>query len=414
MKSKWIIIVLAIAIPIAATAGTLSFLKLRKPPVEYRIAPVERGNITAVVTASGTLHPLLTVQVGSQVSGTIKEVYADTESVVKEGQLIAKIDPAPFISRVNAAKANLEIAEAKVSNAAADVTRAEVKVKDTKRTYQRYETLLKDGAVTQEERDVALTNYQLALAEQEAAKARHELSQAELEQAKASLETAELDLSYTSIYSPVDGLVLSRNVDVGQTVAATFQTPTLFLIARDLTEMEAHLDVNEADVGRARPGQPATFYVNAYPREVFNAEVVGVRSSPKVTQNVVTYDVVIGVDNRELKLKPGMTANATITVAESKNSIKIPNAALRFRPPSPEKEKKNASIRQLPGEKRGPEKQVLYTLAGGRKLKAVPVELGISDENFTELIQGDIKEGDKVVVGMTTKAKEPTMPRRLY
>ncbi len=412
MKVKWII-VLAVAIPIVATSSTLSVLKFRKKPVEYRTAIVERGDITSIVMASGTLHPLLTVQVGSEVSGTIEGLYADVDSEVTQGQLIAKIEPDPFISRVNEAKANLRMGKAKVTSALAEIARAEVQVKDTKRTYRRFEALVKDGVVTEEDRDVTLTNYETTLTELDAARARHELSLGELEQANAALETAELDLSHTDIFSPVDGIVLTREVDVGQTVSARLETPVLFTIAHDLREMEAHLDVNEADIGRITLGLPAAFYVNAYPYQSFDAEVVGIRSSPKVTQNVVTYDVVIGVDNSELKLKPGMTANATIVVAEAKNVIKIPNAALRFSPPLPEnanlEKSKNTSIRNNGG---GPEETVVYVLAKKGKLEPIHVETGISDDSFTELVKGDLQAGDRVAVGVSSGAKSFRRPRR--
>ncbi len=406
---KKLFIVLAIVIPVVATASTVSVLMLKGDSAKYRTASVERGDIVAVVTASGTLHPLLSVQVGSQVSGTIKEIYAGADSIVKEGQLIARIDPAPFESKVKQAKANLEIARAKVSSSLADVTELEVKMKDAQRIYNRLEALFKNGVATEQERDTARANYEMALAGLEASKAKHELAQAELEQAKASLESAELDLSHTYIYSPIDGLVLSRNVDVGQTVAATFQTPTLFVIARDLREMEAYLEVNEADIGRITPGQPATFYVNAFPDITFQAEVVGVRSSPKVTQNVVTYDVVIGVDNKDLQLKPGMTANATITVAERRNTLKLPNAALRFRPPKESNKRDNTPVQELKSSQ-----QVVYVLKGKKGLNPVIIVTGIADEKFTELVEGDLKEGDRLAVGLLTEKKEPALPRRLY
>ncbi|HHT9131111.1 MAG TPA: efflux RND transporter periplasmic adaptor subunit, partial [Candidatus Tripitaka californicus] len=276
--------------------------------------------------------------------------------------------------------------------ARSDVTELEVKVKDAQRIYNRFETLFKDGVVTEQERDTARTNYEMATAELEAARARHELALAELKQAEAALESAELDLSYTYIYSPIDGLVLTRNVDVGQTVAATFQTPTLFLIARDLREMEAHLDVNEADVGRISQGQSATFYVNAYPDTTFKAKVVEIRSSPKVTQNVVIYNVVIGVENKELQLKPGMTANATITVAEKRDVLKIPNPALRFKPPNTIKAK-GPNV-QVPKEGYKGPTHVVYAIKGKKRLNPVPVVTGVSDDKFTEMIQGDLREGD--------------------
>ncbi|MHC4277042.1 MAG: efflux RND transporter periplasmic adaptor subunit [Planctomycetota bacterium] len=415
MKKKWII-VLAVAIPIVAAGSTLGVFKFRKAPVEYRTAIIEKGNITSIVMASGTLHPLLTVQVGSEVSGTIEALYADIDSEATQGQLIAKIGPAPFISRVNEVKANQSMAEARVASAAAEVARAEVQVKDTKRTFTRFDTLLKDGVVTQEDRDVTLTKYETAMAELDAEKAQYDLAVAELEQARAALETAELDLSHTDIFSPVDGTVLTREVDVGQTVSARMQTPILFTIAHDLKEMEAHLDVNEADVGRIALGQPATFHVNAYPNQKFDAEVVGIRSSPKVTQNVVTYDVIIGVDNKGLKLKPGMTANATIIVAEARDVVMIPNAALRFRPPAPAKgngnkdERKpgNMTIRRDNGLGLG----IVYVQVEDGKVRSVRVETGVSDDSFTEMVKGDLKAGDLVAVGLAKKANSARMPRR--
>jgi HlyD family secretion protein len=410
MKAKWIII-LAVAIPIVAASSTLSVLKFGKKPVEYRTAIIERGDITSIVMASGTLHPLLTVQVGSEVSGTIKALYADADSEVTQGQLIAKIDPAPFLSKVNEVKANLKMAEAKVTSASAEVVSAEVQVKDTKRTYDRFEALVKDGVVTREDRDVTLTKYETALAGLDSAKAQYELALAESEQAKAELETVELDLSHTDIFSPVDGTVLTRVVDVGQTVSARMQTPILFTIAQDLKEMEAHLDVNEADIGRLTVGQSATFYVNAYPGQTFDAEVVSIRSSPKVTQNVVTYDVVIGVNNGDLKLKPGMTANATVVVAEAKDVIKIPNAALRFRPPLPEKdsqEKPGAT----PKRNNKNEGNVVYVLVKNGKIEPIPVEIGVSDNSFTELVKGNLEVGELVAVGLSSKSKSFDMPSR--
>lgn len=410
MKAKWII-VLAVAIPIVAASSTLSVLKFKKEPVEYRTAILERGDITSIVMASGTLHPLLTVQVGSEVSGTIQELYADADSEVTQGQMIAKIDPAPFISRVNEAKANLKMAEAKVTSASAEVVRAEVQVKDTKRTYDRFEALAKEGVVTLEDRDVTLTKYETAVAELDAAAARYKLALAELEQARAALETAELDLSHTDIFSPVNGTVLTREVDVGQTVSARLQTPVLFTIARDLRDMEAHLDVNEADIGRIALGQPATFYVNAYPGQTFDAEVVGIRSSPKVTQNVVTYDVVIGVDNGDLRLKPGMTANATVVVAEAKDVIKIPNAALRFRLPLSEKDSREKPG-NTPKRNSGNEETVVYVLSKKGTIRPVSVVTGISDDSFTELVKGDLKAGELVAVGLSSKAKSFDMPSR--
>ena len=416
---KKLFIILAIIIPVVATASTVSVLMLRGESPKYRTARVERGDIVSVVTASGTLHPPLSTQtaagqvsgtvVGSQVSGIIKEVCVDYDSIVKKGQLLARIDPVPFETRVKQARANLEIAKAKVSSARADIIEQEAKTKDAYRIYNRLEALFKEGVSTEQERDTAQANYEMAAAELESAKAKYELATAELEQAKASLESAEVDLGYTYINSPVDGVVLSRNVDVGQTVAATFQTPTLFVIARDLREMEAHLDINEADVGRISSGQLATFYVNAYPDTTFDAKVVEVRNYPRVTQNVVTYDVVLGVENKELKLKPGMTANATITVAEKRDVLKLPNAALRFRPPKENNKKDATPVSELKGPR-----HLVYALKGRKRLNPISVVAGIADDKFTELVQGDLKEGDQLAIGLLPKEKGPTTPRRLF
>ncbi|MGQ0665929.1 MAG: efflux RND transporter periplasmic adaptor subunit, partial [Nitrospiraceae bacterium] len=267
------------------------------PPVQYKTALVDRGPITAIVTATGTVNPVVSVQVGSQVSGKIAKLFADFNSVVKQGQTLAQIDQQPFNARVSQARAA-------VKSATGNLAKAKNMAAQRKRERDRMATLLQQAFVSQADLDLAETNYRDA-------EANVDVTQALLDQAQATLSSAELDLGYTTIYSPVNGIVVSRNVDVGQTVAASFQTPTLFVIAQDLTQMQVNTNVSESDIGGVVDGKPANFRVDAYPKQFFEGVVTQVRNAPISIQNVVTYDVVITVDNRELKLKPGMTANVT-------------------------------------------------------------------------------------------------------
>jgi HlyD family secretion protein len=315
---------------------------------KFRMAKVERGEISFVVTATGTINPVINVLVGSQVSGTIKALYADFNSRVKEGQVIAQIDPAIFQAQVDQAKANvltnqanLLNAKANIENAKANLVKADVAVIDAKRTLDRNLPLLERNVIAQATLDTAQVNYDTAVAQRNVAKAQVESatsqvesSKAQVEQAKAALQLAETNLRYATIRSPVNGTVVSRNVDVGQTVAASLQAPTIFTIAKDLTKMQVDTNVSEADVGRITVGQDATFTVDAYPGRIFRGKVSEVRIAPIIVQNVVTYDVVIQVDNKDLKLMPGMTANLSVMIAHREGVLKIPNAALRFQPES--------------------------------------------------------------------------------
>jgi HlyD family secretion protein len=340
---------------------------------KFRLAKVERGDIAFVVTATGTINPVITVLVGSQVSGTIKALYADYNSVVKEGQVIAQIDPALFDAQVEQGRAsvlntqaNLIKAKSDLENAKANLVKAEVAVVDTKRTLDRNLPLVEKKVIAQATMDTAQTNYDTAVAQRdiakaqvESAKSQVESSKAQVEQAKASLKVAETNLRYTTIRSPVNGTVIARNVDVGQTVAASLQAPTIFTIAKDLTQMQVDTNVSEADVGRVEVGQDSIFTVDAYPERTFRGKVSEIRNAPITVQNVVTYDVVILVDNKDLKLKPGMTANVSIQIEHREGVLKIPNAALRFRPeyakasPSDTVGKKNegSQKRETTGEK---------------------------------------------------------------
>ena len=348
--------------------GGVAWLRSEKSP-KYRTAPVERGEITATISASGTLNAVTTVQVGSQVSGKIKNLYADFNSRVEKGQLIGRIDPDTF--------------EAKVNQAKADADNARVGVKDAKIKRDSRAALFQEGGISQEERDSAQASYDSAAAR--------------LEAALAALRAAQVDLDRSYIYAPVNGVVIARNVDVGQTVAASLQAPTLFLIAEDLNKMQVDTNVDEADISRIQVGQQVSFTVDAFPGEMFKGQVVQIRQAPIVQQNVVTYNVVVAVVNPELKLKPGLTANVKILVDRRANALKIPNAALRFRPPSPDGEPLAAQEKT-----RGPSQ--LWILDDGR-LSGVAVKLGLSDEYFTEVLEGDVKEGQSVVVGSGTASR---------
>ncbi|MGB7970415.1 MAG: efflux RND transporter periplasmic adaptor subunit [Candidatus Deferrimicrobiaceae bacterium] len=346
----------------------------------YRTAPVERGAIAETVLATGNVNAVTTVQVGSQVSGTLEKIFVDYNSPVKKGQVIAQIDTRLFEASVLQAKGNLE-------NARAALERANVLVIDTERTYRRNRELVKDGFVAQADVDSAQTAYETALAQKRSAKG-------QVTQAQGQLSAAETNLRYATIHSPVDGIVISRNVDAGQTVAASFQTPTLFTIAQDLTKMQIDTNLDEADIGKVRTGQQATFTVDAYPERTFTGKIVQVRNSPIVTQNVVTYNVVVEVNNGELLLKPGMTANVSVHVRDLPDVLKIPNAALRFRPSDGKK----------PEEKKGVGGQRVYLLEKDGKTREVPVKGGISDGIYTQLVQGELKEGDPLVVEETRKS----------
>ncbi len=340
-------------------------------PVQYKTALVDRGPITAIVTATGTVNPVISVQVGSQVSGKIAELSADFNSVVTKGQVLARIDPQPF-------KAKVSQARAAVKSAKGNLAKAKNMAAQRKRERDRMAALRPEAFVSQADLDLAETNYRDA-------EANVEVTQAQLDQAEATLASAELDLGYTTIYSPVNGIVVSRNIDVGQTVVASFQTPTLFVIAQDLTQMQVNANVSESDIGGVAEGKSANFRVDAYPKRFFEGTVTQVRNAPISIQNVVTYDVVITVDNRELKLKPGMTANVTIVTARKEDPLRVPNGALRFRIPNAPIDKKALRIWIL-----GPE----------TKPNQVEIAAGIADSLYTEILDGPVKEGDRVIIGI--------------
>ena len=415
--------------------------------VEYRTATVGRGDIDVTVSATGNPNAVVTVQVGSQVSGNIQALFADFNTKVSKGQLIARIDPAPFQSKVNQAQATLDAGRAAVANsqavveqaraniqaansslaaAAANVVKAEALVQDARVKVDRRVVMLAQNATAKEDLETAQTTYTSAMADRDALVAQRQAAednvkvaqaqltvansmvaatQAQVKQYTAALQSAQIDLDHTSITAPVDGVVVSRNVDVGQTVAASLSAPTLFLIAQDLTKMQVDTNVSEADVGRVRVNQPATFTVDAYPGRTFTGTVTSIREAPINVQNVITYDAVIGVSNSDLTLFPGMTANVKVLVSERPNVLRVPNAALRYRPASEPAPRAGAS-----GGSRtpvSPEKAV-WILDGKDIPRRVAVSAGETDGTFTEVTGGALQEGDRVIVAAVSKAAAVT------
>jgi HlyD family secretion protein len=374
----------AVIILALAAAGGYFYVK-RTPTVTYRTTKIERGTIVATVSATGNLSAVTTVQVGTQVSGTIQKLYVDFNSRVKKGQAIAEIDPSLFNASVEQSQGNALSAEA-------NLQKARVTVADAERTLARNKKLLADGIISQADYDVAETAWQ-------AAKASLKAAEGSLAQTRGALLQSRTNLRYSVIRSPVDGVVISRAVDVGQTVAASFQTPTLFTIAQDLTKMQIEVSVDEADISRVRQGQKASFTVDSYPEQTFAGKVVQVRSAPIITQNVVTYVVVVNVDNADLKLKPGMTANVSIEVARKDGVLKLPPAALRFKPKTAADEPREKPAGAAAGGKagrrdKGPQVYVLKE----NKPVAVPIKTGIGNNTSIELVEGALNEGDEVIV----------------
>jgi HlyD family secretion protein len=402
----WAILIVLVA---GAALGYTFFYKENEPAVKYRTVKVERGSISALVTANGTINPVITVLVGSQVSGTIKKLYADYNSRVKIGELIAQIDPALFQAQVAQAKAKVENAKATFLNSRADIAtaranvesskanviKAKVSVDDAKRNLDRSLELFRRNLISASDRDTAQTAYDSAVAQLEAAQAQEKATEAQLDssqakleaaragikQSEAELESAQVNLDHTKISAPVTGIVISRNVDVGQTVAASLQAPTLFTIAQDLTEMQVDTNVSEADIGRVTTGQEATFTVDAFPNFTFHGKVSDIRNAPLTVQNVVTYDVVILVKNPQLKLRPGMTANASILVAHRDHALKIPNAVLRFRPEFARKEAPPAAGSSPPS----PPGPSASSVSPGQVLERLKKELKLTAEQQTNI-----------------------------
>lgn len=394
-----------LAIILGGIGGGVWYGFLRTPETRYvyRTQPVTRGTITATVGATGKVNAVEMVDIGTQVSGTIKEIYADYNSTVKKGQLLALLDPAVLQSQVDQAKAGLALAKAGVTSAAASLA-------DANRTYSRNKELWGRNLIAKSELDNAETSLSLA-------RATVAESNARVVQAEASLKQAQTNLGYTRIVSPVDGVVISRQVDVGQTVAASLQTPTLFSVARDLTQMQIEASIDEADIGRIAEGQQAVCKFDAWPKLSFEGTVTQVRLNPEIISNVVTYTVVLKIANADMKLKPGMTANISIVTERRDDVLKVAAAALRFAPPAdalPQEKKENDAVASPLGMPRSPfrggsrnrggeqEQQMVWVVENGKLTGSIPIgEQGISDRTWVEVVNSYLKEGQELAVSFS-------------
>ncbi len=363
-----------------AAAGYYFLIRGHGAAERYVTAAVTRGPIVRTVIATGTVNPVTVVQVGTYVSGPIQAIYADFNAIVKAGQLVAKIDPRPYQVKVDEAAAALANARAQLGKDLADQAYKKI-------TYQRDQRLFEADAVSQDVRDNARSAYLQDVAQVE-------LDRANIQQQQANLRDAQVNLNYTNIISPVDGTVVSRNVDVGQTVAASFQTPTLFLIAKDLTKMQVDTNVSESDIGGIQSGQEAEFQVDAFPNRTFEGVVGQVRQAPITVQNVVTYDVVVEVANPELLLKPGMTANVTIITAKRDDVPRVPLQAIRFTPRPMSRQWATTPRARLSG---GRQARVWVIDEGGNPRPA-PIGVGLDDGNNVEVVSGGLKPGDAVII----------------
>lgn len=398
MKSKKKLVLVGLLIFVLAIS--LIFILSGSKKQKFKTVKVQRGEIVQTVRATGNVNPVTTIIIGTRVSGTIVAIYVDYNSKVKKGQLIAQIDPTPFENE-------LRQSEAELSNAKASLFKAEITMKDAERTLKRKQELYKRELISRSELDDAETAYGTA-------RAQYEIALAQVKRAEAGLNQAKTNLGYTRIVSPVDGVIIAKNVEVGQTVAASFQTPTLFTVAPDLTKMQIDTNVDEADISKIKVGMEASFSVDSYPDRRFIGTVSQIRLSPTITQNVVTYNVVISVDNSDLLLKPGMTANVTFMVQSKRDVLRIPNSALRFRMPDSQIQKSSEQMQRRKPETSG--MQSLWILRDGKPIR-VQIKMGISDGQWTEVLEGDIKEGDEVIVSLESAKKDtpqsPKPPTRL-
>ncbi|MCI4444802.1 MAG: efflux RND transporter periplasmic adaptor subunit [Candidatus Aminicenantes bacterium] len=433
MKKKTLFITIAIVVIIGLVVGFTLLKKSSSSKPKYRTEKIGRGDIESVVTCTGTLNPVVLVDVGSQVSGKIEKIYVDFNSKVKQGEILAELDQSQLEAQIEQNQANYQ-------NAVAAVESAKVALEIAQKNYERAKNLYAKNLIASQDMDQAEANYLQA-------KANLTQAQARANQAKYQLDASKVNLSYAIIRSPIDGVVVSRNINVGQTVAASFQAPVLFQIANDLTKMQVQALVDEADVGKVKEGQKVKFTVEAYPNDIFWGTVKQVRYAAQVSQNVVQYSAILDVDNSSLKLLPGMTATCSIIVGEAKNVLRVPNAALRFTPDlKPEEMQKMmkaafdemAARRQQagenvpassqpagggqrtfnlaqmggtagsgqPGMRRGPSRVWMLDQKGD--LKLVFVRTGVTDGSYTEVLGSSLKEGDEVIIGLMTASSSRT------
>jgi HlyD family secretion protein len=424
-KRKWLIVAVVVVV-----AGLFAVFGInRDTQAQHFTAKVERGDIHDVVEATGTINSVITVQVGSQVSGSIAKLNADFNSRVHKGDIVALIDPALFKGALLQATADLKNSEANLAAAQANLEKAKSALVQTNADYDRAVGLTKDGVMSKQQLDLAKSNYEAANASVDAAAANITQAQAQISQKEAAVAVAQTSLDYTVIRSPIDGTVVARNVDVGQTVAASLQAPTIFTIAQDLTKMWVYAKTDESDVDNIKVGKTVTFKVDALPKQTFQGVVSQIRMNPTTVQSVVTYDTIIEFANPELKLFPGMTAYVTIPVATARNVLKLPNTALRYKPPMAPEEilalyqrygvegvdgpqadagsaateggaSASTGAQNLPRAQRA-ETAVVWKLQRDNTMEPVRVSLGITDHAYTEVgsvLKGELKEGDEVII----------------
>ena len=447
LKRHWLIVGLVV-VAIAVFAA-FQFKGADKP--QYFTVKVDRGDVREVVEATGTINAVTTVQVGSQVSGTISHLFADFNSKVKKGQLIAQIEPSLFEGTLLQAKADLANARANLLTAKANLEKAQATALQTKADYDRTVNLTKEGVMSPQQLDLAKANADSATASVSGGQAQVTQAAAQVQQKEAAVTVAQTNLNYTSIHAPIDGTVIARNVDVGQTVAASLQAPTLFTIAQDLTKMQVYASTDESDVGMIRTGQVVNFKVDAYPKDTFSGRVSQVRMNATTVQNVVTYNTVIDFDNPDTKLFPGMTAYITIPVASAKNVLRVPNGALRYKPDMKPEEIRalyqkygltsgeqaraagsgdaagtGAAGRQARAQgaqggagdmeqTRAPRMDIsiVWKLLPDKSLEPVKIRTGITDHTVTEVAQvlnGQANEGDQLVTGAVSPTASTARP----
>lgn len=376
-----------IPLALALVIGGISLVNINTNRITYQTQKLAKCTITDVVEASGTINPVNIVSVGSTVSGLMKEIYVDFNSEVKKGQLLAQIDPANF-------QASVDQNQAQITNAQANLARLNAELTMAEKTYTRYKNLYAKNFIARSELDQAESDYL-------AKKASIGAQRASIAQAQANYKTAVTNLGYTKIIAPVDGTIISRDINVGQPVAASFQAPELFKIAQDLTKMQIEVNVSEADIGRVKEGQEAEFNLDGYPDTTFKGIVTQVRLDSTTTSNVVTYTVIVSVDNEDLTLKPGMTANVSIITKRSTDVMCAPNVALKFTPQTNSQRYPNRGI---------------WVLKNG-KPKRIDIEVGASDETNVEVVSKDLKLGDNVIISSTggkSKSAPPRGPRGMF
>lgn len=414
MKKRIVIITILLIVIGGAVLGVTVFSRSKNGGVKYKTETASKGDIEALVVTTGTLNPVTIVEVGSQVSGKIEKLHVDFNSTVREGEIIAKIDQSSFLTSVEQNKANYH-------SAIATLEKAKVTLENNNKKYNRALELFEKNLISYEEKESAETQYLSAKADLQSAEAR-------LKEANSQLDSSKVDLAHTIIKSPIDGIVINREVSVGQTVAASFQAPVLFQIADDLNKMQVECSVDEADIGKVKEDQKVSFTVDAFPEESFTGVVTQVRYSPEVIQNVVTYTTIVEVKNPGLKLRPGMTATVSIVVGEARNALRVPNAALRFTPPlSPaqmselfedigkgreEDGSRNSGADGQTSGRQGPYSEdqlpalmtsdtpLVWVIDENGNPRPIVIKTGVSDNSYKEVIWGMLKEGQQIITGL--------------